>query len=353
MLKPSDVQSTKFSQVGKNGYSSTEVDAFVQLVLQTLNRLYSHNKVLAEKLDAANLIVAEYNHAKNSIADTLLIARDAADKKVEEASKIAEKLLSEATEKSEKLYDEAKTNADTYYNSKVTAADESVAKAEKELEILKDKAEAYIADVNEKARQIIEKANLKAEDIIYQANSDVEAARVAADEVVADANKELNNLKAEASKIKNEILSLISYAQKSAESVESRIFEPVAVEKEAEEPAVVEKLDTKELEPFTIDSPQIVSDITEEDVLEEQYEEITEDEDQIQVEDIQPEFVRLFDTKPTTVDSEFSGYFSSLSAMNSKNYADDDSNSFKFPSIFDEPSDMGGKRKPNPMNDSE
>lgn len=337
MMLPNQITLQTFSQTGKGGYKAIEVDAFIQRVYQSYNKLYTDNKALCEKLDETLPLLEEYNKRKNSIADALIWAKSTAEKNIEEAQAIADKLVFEATEKADKLLDEKRAEADAYYSEKTTVADERVKKAQAEFESLKQQSETfsdkYISDVNAKVQTIIEDANVKAASIVADAYADAKKAKEKADVIIADANKELNSLKAEAAKIKNEILSLISYAQQAADAVGNHIFEPLETTEDDEtEFITAEELDIEEFEKFTLDDIRFAA---EEDSVENE----TAEEKAAQ-----PEFVRFFDTKLPDVDKLFTGIFTSASESNTKKVNKEDENSFKFTDIFADPADRGNTK---------
>ncbi len=352
MMNPNYILSYKFAPCGKNGYLSTDVDAFAQRVHESYAKVYNDNKILVEKNDASKRIVEEYKKTKNSIADTLILAKTTADKNIEEAKQLSERLISEATQNAEMLYEEKKAQADAYYNGRVAAADEKVAKAEAEFLNLKNQAdvfsEKYIEEVNVKARKIIDDANSTAATVVADAFADVKKAKEKAEQILSDANNELNALKAQSAKIKNEILSLITLAQKAAEEVDNRIFDPIAAENSADEIVEVEQFDVEELEPFTLDA--VEADTGTEETAEVNAEPGVSlaDED-----NSHPEFVRFFETKLPPVDDMFSGIFASLGREKAADKRNEDENVYKFNDIFADPADMGGTRRFNPVNDGE
>lgn len=343
MMLPNQITLQTFTQTGKGGYKSIEVDAFIQRVYQSYNKLYNDNKALCEKLDAVTPLAEEYNKIKSSIADALILAKSTAEKNVSDARDIAEKLVSEANEKADRLLSEKMSEADAYYNEKVTSADEKVANAEAELERLRIQSESfsekYIADINSRVQLLIEDANTKAAEIVADAYSDAKAANEKAEAIIADANKQLNSLKAEASKIKNEMLTLISIAQQAAESVENRIFEPVALTDNAKDVIEADQLDINDFEAFSLDDIEIKDEV----------EEVASEGSVASDGNEQPEFIRLFDTQVPEVDDILSGIFASLNEEKNKKSGNEDDNSFRFTNIFAEPSDMGGTKRFNPI----
>lgn len=343
MMLPNQITLQSFSQNGKGGYKAVEVDAFLQRVFQSYNKLYNDNKALCEKLDETAPLIEEYNKRKNSIADALIWAKSTAEKNIEEAQSIADKLIYEASEKADKMYEDKKSEADTYYNAKTSEADKRAEKAKAEFESIKKQAEAfseeYVSSINEKAKAIIEDANAKAASIVADAYADAKAAKEKADAIIASANKELNVIKAEAAKIKNELLSLVSLAQQAAEEVDNRIFEPVEADEAAQvNDAEAPQIDIDDIEPFTLDNiqPEVPEDVP-----------LSIGGNEVNVS--QPDFVRFFGTELPDVNDLISDIFTAVSnENNTKKQEAEEDNSFRFTKIFDEPSDRSDTKLFNP-----
>lgn len=344
MMLPNQITLQSFSQNGKGGYKAIEVDAFLQRVYQSYNKLYMDNKALSEKLDEVLPMLNEYNQRKNSIADALIWAKATAEKNIDEAKDIAEKTVAEATEKADKLLESRKAEADAYYADKTVAADERVEKAKAEFDRLKQESEVfsdrYIAEINVKTQTIIEDANAKAASIVAEAYGDAKKAREKSDRIIASANAELARLKAEAAKIKNEISALISYAEKAANEVNDSVFDVITNEIDTEKEEITAKsIDAEEIEKFTFDG------------IKESYEEIedapAEAEEAAEKETAapaQPEYVRFFGADMPDVNDLLSGIFNAVSDEKTRRENNEDENSFVFSDIFAS-SDDGSTRK--------
>lgn len=349
MMLPNQITLQNFSQTGKGGYKALEVDAFLQRVYQSYNKLYTENKALSDRLDDLVPQIEEYNRSKSSIADALIWAKSTAEKNIEEAKTIAENLVADATVKSEKLFEEKKAEADNYYVSKTSAADERLEKANKEFDALKQQSEIYseryISEINVKTRTIIEDANSKAASIVADAYADAKKAREKADRIIAEANKELDSIKKEADKIKKEILSLISYAQLAAESVNEITFEHAEAEtSETEEILEAKQIDTEEIESFSLNG---IENLTTEDT--ETSDENAEPDESAKP--VQPDYVRFFGADIPDVNEILSGIFSAVNAGNSQN--NEDENSFKFTSILSGPEEREDTKQFDILSDSE
>lgn len=335
MMLPNQITLQNFSQNGKGGYKAVEVDAFLQRVYQSYNKLYVDNKALCEKLDSLMPMIDEYNNRKNSIADALIWAKSTAEKNIEEAKGIAENIISEANEKSDKLLSDSRIKADAYYAEKTTAADERAEKARAEYENLKHQteiySERYIAEINVKTATIIEDANAKAASIVSEAYSDAKKAREKSDRIIESANNELNRLKAEAAKIKNEILSLMSYAEKAAESINDSVFDTVKADvSDTYEQIAAESINVDEIEKFSLDGIEIIGE-DEPEAEETAAEEVQEAED---VKPVQPSYVKFFGADMPDVDDLLSDIFAAVKEEKTRRENSDEENSFRFMNIF-------------------
>ena len=334
MMLPNQITLQHFTQTGKGGYRSLEVDAFLQRVYQSYNKLYNDNKALNDKLEELMPQIEEYNRSKTTIADALIWAKSTAEKNIEEAKAISENLVADATAKADKLLEDKKMEADTYYADKTMAANRNLEKAKSELESIKQQSaifsDRYIAEINVKTQTIIEDANSKAASIVADAYADAKKAREKADRIIADANAELEMLKAEAIKIKNEMYALISYAQTAAEKVSSYSFDAFEKDEGAESEVLEAKsIDFDEIQKFSFDG---IQQLTVEE--EAQPEEAPVEESK----PAQPEYVRFFGADIPDVNDILSGIF----AAGNKNNNEDE-NSFRFEKVvsdFDRPSEI-------------
>lgn len=334
MMLPNQITMHNFTQTAKGGYKAIEVDAYLQRVSQSYNKLYNDNKELNEKLEALLPQLEEYNQRKATIAEAMIWAKSTAEKNIEEAKGIAENLIADATVKADKLLEDTKTQADAYYADKTVAANQNVEKARNELESIKQQsqiyAERYVSEINVKTQTIIEDANTKAASIVASAYADAKNARERSDRIIADANAELQALKNEAVKIKEQILSLISYAQTASSQINEAAFDIIKNE-EADDGEIfaAKSIDINEIEEFAIDDIKEI-------IVDEEAEEITaEDEENFAS---QPDYVRFFGADIPDVNELLSGIFS---AANDNSTSDvQEENSFRFEKVvsdFDKP----------------
>lgn len=255
MMLPNQINSQRFSTVGKGGYRASEVDAFIQRVFQNYNRLYNENNVLKERLSAITPLIDEYNENKKSIADALIWAKAASDKTVEQAQQEAKEIICTANAEGERIIAEKTAEAQAVYSQELNSTKAALEDAKTELEMTRSQAksfsERYISEINSKAVAIVEDANANASKIVADAYKDAQTARDKADAIISKANEELAAIKTEASKLKAEIEKAAKIAAESVEGFTVYEIEPQTVlESEKIEAA---QIDVSEIDKFTFD----------------------------------------------------------------------------------------------------
>lgn len=339
MMLPNQITMHNFTQTAKGGYKAIEVDAYLQRVSQSYNKLYNDNKELNEKLNAIMPQIDEYNQRKATIAEAMIWAKSTAEKNIEEAKGIAENLVADATVKADKLLEDTKAQADAYYADKTVTANRNVEKAKSELENIRQQseiyAERYISEINVKTQTIIEDANAKAASIVSAAYSDAKKAREKADRIIADANAELLILKNEALKIKEQMTALISYAQAASAEIDESAFAVIKNEvTDAGEILEAKSVNIDEIDKFSFEGIEEIS-------LDE--EESSETASEEEKPSSQPDYVRFFGADIPDVNDILSGIFSVVNDNPSSD--DQEENSFRFEKVvsdFDKPEE----RKP-------
>ncbi len=252
MMLPNQINNQRFSAVGKGGYRSSEVDAFIQRVYQNYNKLYNDNNILKERLSSITPMIEEYNDNKKSIADALIWAKATSDKTIEQAHQEAKEIIVTAKVEGEKIIADKKAEAQAVYSQELSETKSALEKATKELDFIRNQAKAfsekYIAEINSKAAKIIEEANADASKIVADAYSDAKIARDNAGEIVSKANTELEAIKTEGAKLKAEIEKVIRLTVDSFASIS--ISEEENISLPETEKVEAKQIDTSEIEKF-------------------------------------------------------------------------------------------------------
>lgn len=98
MMTPSDVAEHTFHTSRFNGYSTEDVDNFMDLVTEDYTNLYKENAVLKNKMKVLVNKISEYRATEDDMRATLLTARKAAEAIVNEAEQKRLQMLAEAEE---------------------------------------------------------------------------------------------------------------------------------------------------------------------------------------------------------------------------------------------------------------
>lgn len=254
MMLPNQINTQRFSAVGKGGYRASEVDAFIQKVFQNYNKLYNDNNILKERLSSITPLIDEYNENKKAIANALIWAQTTSDKTVSDAKSEAKRIVDAANAEGENIIADKKAEAEAVYANELKENEESLEKAKAELTKIKTETEAlseeYIGKINKRADEIIEDANSKASKIVADAYSDAKTAREKADAIVNEAEKQLEKLKEEAAKLRSEIEKIMSVT---AEAVSSIELGDIEKEIPAEAKLEADSISKDEFEEFTLD----------------------------------------------------------------------------------------------------
>lgn len=260
MMLPNQINTQRFSAVGKGGYRASEVDAFIQKVFQNYNKLYNDNNILKERLSSITPLIDEYNENKKAIANALIWAQTTSDKTVSDAKNEAKRIVDAANTEGENILADKKAEAEAVYADELKENAESLEKAKAELNKIKTETETlskeYIERVNKRAEEIIDDANSKASKIVADAYNDAKTAREKADAVISQAEKQLQKLKKEAAKLRTEIEKIMSVTSVAVSSIELGDIEK---ELPTEEKVEADSINKDEFEEFTLDFSDAVT----------------------------------------------------------------------------------------------
>ena len=195
-LTPADVHNVAFSKppIGKRGYNEDEVDAFLDLVENELNRLFEENADLRQRVGELDQELSGYRaggvapqptqaiplyqpeaepepvaqvappqqfneeHAIKA-ARVLSLAQDTADRLTGTAKAEADKLVSDARASADQMLSEARHNAETSVGEARQHADamlnDAQTRSEAQLRDAQEKADALQADAERKHAEIM------------------------------------------------------------------------------------------------------------------------------------------------------------------------------------------------------
>lgn len=93
MMTPNEVAQHRFSTARFNGYSTSDVDEFLDQLTVDYTALYKENAVLKSKMKVLVDKISEYRATEDDMRKTLLAARQAADSIITEAKAQKEQML--------------------------------------------------------------------------------------------------------------------------------------------------------------------------------------------------------------------------------------------------------------------
>lgn len=101
-LTPLDIQNKEFHK-GLRGYNTDEVDAFMEKVLQSYEKVYRENQELKQEHDKMFQELHRYRQLEETLNNTLITAQKAAEDLKVNAEKEAELIIREAQVKAQEL----------------------------------------------------------------------------------------------------------------------------------------------------------------------------------------------------------------------------------------------------------
>ena len=110
-ISPMDIHHKEFGTVRMGGYNKEEVDAFLDMVADELDRLLHRNQEQAELVEAMRQKATQFDSMQQTLQNALINAQKSADNIVQEARTEAEGQLKEAQEQSGRLLEEAKNES--------------------------------------------------------------------------------------------------------------------------------------------------------------------------------------------------------------------------------------------------
>lgn len=97
MLSPLDVQRKEFSRAMR-GYKESEVDLFLNEVMETLEKYVNENLELKERLERSEKDINRYAMMERTLSETLVVAKKTADDLMSGAQQKAELIIQTAEE---------------------------------------------------------------------------------------------------------------------------------------------------------------------------------------------------------------------------------------------------------------
>lgn len=148
MLAPVDIQNKVFKKTAVNGYKPSEVDEFMEEILNSFQELTNENFALKDKINMLNESIQYYRTMESTIQNVLILADKTAHDTKTEAYEKAENIKNDAYQKAEQIKREAERRSE-----------EAMEKARQELYLISQKIDElklqYIA-YKTKIKEVIE-----------------------------------------------------------------------------------------------------------------------------------------------------------------------------------------------------
>ncbi|MCF6466446.1 DivIVA domain-containing protein [Clostridium sp. Cult2] len=107
MITPLDIQNKEFKKTFR-GYKESEVDQFLDEIIDDYEKLYRENIELKDKILVLNEQIKQYNNLEKTLKDTLVVAQSTADDVTRAARQKSEIIIDEAELSAKKMIEAAK-----------------------------------------------------------------------------------------------------------------------------------------------------------------------------------------------------------------------------------------------------
>jgi len=105
-MKPIDIQKKEFNK-SMRGYSTSEVESFLDQVSNALDELLTENESLSSRLKQVEGELDKFNRIEQTLRDALVVAQGTAEDVVRTANEKADHIVAAAEHKAEKILDNA------------------------------------------------------------------------------------------------------------------------------------------------------------------------------------------------------------------------------------------------------
>jgi len=147
MLTPLDIENQKFKKIVW-GYSSEEVDEFLDKVIESYETIYKENIELKDKIGVLNEGIQHYKAIEETLKNTLMVAQTTSDDIKKNAYGKAENIIKEAEIRAERIIGEA--------NQQATKARYECEEQKKEYNVFRAKMESQLLSQLEIMRKAVE-----------------------------------------------------------------------------------------------------------------------------------------------------------------------------------------------------
>ena len=261
-------------EITQNGYNIAEVDALMAESAATIDAYEKQSGDLYHKLEVLAGKIEEYRQEEDAIKTALVTAQKMADKITKESNETASLLISKSEETAKDTVANAKAESDKIISSAREYSTNLIAEKTQQAEEItnkaQDKANEVIASAKVVAQDILEQAKQISDDLIAKSKAEKEAYEILSNTIKNDAKEFIEKVKS----LYNNELDALNSAKLDKENDDTESEEKSIAEIDSEVSGLVD-----EIEEFTSSIPQPISS--------EESDDDTEDAEAEEAEDLQ------------------------------------------------------------------
>lgn len=241
-------------EITQNGYNIAEVDALMAESAATIDAYEKQSGDLYHKLEVLAGKIEEYRQEEDAIKTALVTAQKMADKITKESNETASLLISKSEETAKDTVANAKAESDKIISSAREYSTNLIAEKTQQAEEItnkaQDKANEVIASAKVVAQDILDQAKQISDDLIAKSKAEKEAYEILSNTIKNDAKEFIEKVKS----LYNNELDALNSAKLDKENDDTESEEKSIAEIDSEVSGLVD-----EIEEFTSSIPQPIS----------------------------------------------------------------------------------------------
>lgn len=241
-------------EITQNGYNIAEVDALMAESAATIDAYEKQSGDLYHKLEVLAGKIEEYRQEEDAIKTALVTAQKMADKITKESNETASLLISKSEETAKDTVANAKAESDKIISSAREYSTNLIAEKTQQAEEItnkaQDKANEVIASAKVVAQDILDQAKQISDDLIAKSKAEKEAYEILSNTIKNDVKEFIEKVKS----LYNNELDALNSAKLDKENDDTESEEKSIAEIDSEVSGLVD-----EIEEFTSSIPQPIS----------------------------------------------------------------------------------------------
>lgn len=241
-------------EITQNGYNIAEVDALMAESAATIDAYEKQSGDLYHKLEVLAGKIEEYRQEEDAIKTALVTAQKMADKITKESNETASLLISKSEETAKDTVANAKAESDKIISSAREYSTNLIAEKTQQAEEItnkaQDKANEVIASAKVVAQDILDQAKQISDDLIAKSKAEKEAYEILSNTIKNDAKEFIEKVKS----LYNNELDALNSAKLDKENDDTESEEKSIADIDSEVSGLVD-----EIEEFTSSIPQPIS----------------------------------------------------------------------------------------------